>query len=94
MSMEPAVERTELSLRRTECPPFSASGIARQVAEVVDPLAARYRGWPEPTIRRILQRSWRQAFGAPLEGPVLDWCAQAIETGRPWQRAMWGTGPD
>ena len=74
-------------------PPFTSTGIRQQVQHIVAPLAVRYRGWPVNTIKIVLRRAWRDAFGGPLEEPGLGWCAEAIHSGRPWQNALWN-GPD
>jgi hypothetical protein len=34
----------------TRCPPFTTTGIERQAAAVIAPLALRYRGWPTRSI--------------------------------------------
>lgn len=65
----------------------TAAGIQARVAEVIDPLALCYRGWPAEIIRAGLSRAWLGTFG-PLNEPALTWCATAIRAGRPWRQGM------
>jgi hypothetical protein len=60
-----------------------------QMATVLDPLAAQYRGATEATVRPALRQAWYTAFGTHLPEPTQSRCIAAITAGHPWQIALW-----
>lgn len=74
------------------CPGGWLALISADIGAVLDPLAARYAGWPVPAIRLALTRAWFEAFGAELGEPGLTDTAAAIRDGRPWAHGLWTDG--
>jgi demethylmenaquinone methyltransferase/2-methoxy-6-polyprenyl-1,4-benzoquinol methylase len=66
--------------------------LLRQVAAVLDPLAASVRGTPTELVRPLLARAWQEAFNTELADPLLTDCATALSTGRPWRKVVWESG--
>lgn len=66
--------------------------ISAQLSDVLDPLAARCRGWPVEDIRPVIAQAWRREFGGKLSDAALSDSAVALRDGRPWCEALWTAG--
>lgn len=71
------------------CQGVAGHRLLAQMATVLDPLAARYIGATETTVRSALREAWRAAFGVNLPEPSQSRCVAAITAGYPWQIALW-----
>ena len=60
-----------------------------QIADVLDPIAARHQGESPQVLRPILAQAWREAFRTELREPALSRCAAALATKRHWSLALW-----
>jgi hypothetical protein len=66
--------------------------ISDQISGLIDPLAARCRGWPAETVTPILAQAWHRQFRGELDEPGLSDTAAALRDGRPWTEALWTDG--